>query len=167
MIWGLSRLATSMMKRISGQEDMQFVFLFAIVAIAALVAQSTIDPTAFAKSVTTKFPLAISVVGALLLGKWIAAQAIGRLYGYSHDAKMTVWSLTLPQVAATLAATLVAYKTLNSAGKPLIDAQLFNVVFVLMLITSILGPVLTDRFAPRLARESLTMKEDKVSKLAS
>lgn len=62
-----------------------------------------------------------------------------------------MWSLTLPQVAATLAATLVAYETFNSAGQRLVDDQLLNVVLVLVLTTSILGPVLTQRFAPRLA----------------
>jgi hypothetical protein len=32
----------------------------------------------------------------------------------------------------------------------LIDGRLFNVVLVLMLTTSIAGPVLTERFTPRL-----------------
>jgi hypothetical protein len=60
-----------------------------------------------------------------------------------------MWSLTLPQVAATLAATLVAYDTFDPAHRRLIDAQLLNVVLVLMLTTSIIGPVLTQRFLPR------------------
>ena len=53
-------------------------------------------------------------------------------------------------VAATLAATLVAYDTLNPAGQRLIDGATLNVVLVLMLTTSILGPVLPERFAPRM-----------------
>ena len=61
-----------------------------------------------------------------------------------------MWSLTLPQVAATLAATLVAFDTFDSAGQRLIDGRLLNVVLVLMLTTAILGPVLTERFAPRI-----------------
>jgi hypothetical protein len=61
-----------------------------------------------------------------------------------------MWSLTLPQVAATLAATLVAFDTFDAAGHRLIDERLLNAVLVLMLTTSILGPVLTERFAPRL-----------------
>jgi hypothetical protein len=62
-----------------------------------------------------------------------------------------VWSLTLPQVAATLAATLVAYDTRDAAGQRLLDGQVLNAVLVLMLTTSILGPVLTHIFAHRLA----------------
>jgi hypothetical protein len=65
---------------------------------------------------------------------------------------MTVWSLTLPQVAATLAATLVAHDTLGAAGQRLLDDRMLNVVLVLVLVTAILGPVLTERFAPRLAK---------------
>jgi hypothetical protein len=61
-----------------------------------------------------------------------------------------MWSLTLPQVAATLAATLVAYKTFNSAGQPLLDNRMLNGVLIMVLVTSILGPVFTQHFAPRM-----------------
>ncbi len=61
---------------------------------------------------------------------------------------MTTWALTLPQVAATLAATLVAYDTVNADGQRMLDERMLNTVLVLMLVTSILGPVLTERFAP-------------------
>jgi hypothetical protein len=53
-------------------------------------------------------------------------------------------------VAATLAEALVAFNTMNAAGKRLVDDRLLNVVLVLMLTTAILGPVLTARFAPRM-----------------
>jgi hypothetical protein len=56
-------------------------------------------------------------------------------------------------VAATLAAALVAYATFNPVGQRLLDDKMLNVVFVLMLITSILGPVLTERFALELLSE--------------
>jgi hypothetical protein len=67
-----------------------------------------------------------------------------------------MWSLTLPQVAATLAAALVAFDTLDPAGTRLIDQALLNVILVLVLATAILGPVLTERFAPRLAADAAT-----------
>jgi hypothetical protein len=60
-----------------------------------------------------------------------------------------MWALTLPQVAATLAATLVAYNAVNKRGERLLDVELLNVVIVLMLTTAILGPVLTERFAEK------------------
>jgi len=77
-----------------------------------------------------------------------------------------MWSLTLPQVAATLAATLAAYATYNPAGERLIDRELLNVVLVLMLTTSILGPVLTERFAPRLLEDEAAGCESPTQKAA-
>jgi hypothetical protein len=37
-----------------------------------------------------------------------------------------MWTPTLPQVAATLAATLVGYNTLNAAGERLLTGEIFN-----------------------------------------
>ena len=65
---------------------------------------------------------------------------------------MTIWSLTLPQVAATLAATLVAHQTFNAAGQRLLDDRMLNVVLVSGVYNiAMLGPVLTERFASRMA----------------
>ena len=114
-----------------------------------------IDPVTFFQSITTNFPLAAAVVLALLVGKWIAAQTVGRAFAYTPAARMTMWSLTLPQVAATLAATLVAFNTRSLAGQRLVDRRLLNVVLVLMVTTSALGPVLTEHFAPRLLKEAI------------
>jgi hypothetical protein len=69
-------------------------------------------------------------------------------FGNAADARNTTWSLTLPQVAATLAATLVAYRTFNAAHQPLLDGRMLNGVLIMVLVTSILGPVLTQHFAP-------------------
>ena len=79
---------------------------------------------------------------------------MGRAFAYPAAARMTMWSLTLPQVAATLAAALVAFDTRNPAGQRLVDSRLLNVVLLLMLTTSILGPVLTEHFAPRLLKDA-------------
>ena len=112
-----------------------------------------IDPVVFVQSIRNNLLLAIAIIVALLLGKWIAAQTTGRAFGYSPEARITVWSLTLPQVAATLAAALAAYATMNPQGQRLVDEHLLNVILVLVLTTSILGPVLTQRFAPRMLEE--------------
>jgi len=86
----------------------------------------------------------------------------GRAFHYSSAARLTVWSLTLPQVAATLAAALVAFDTFDRAGQRLIDGRLLNVVLVLMLTTAILGPVLTARFAQRMLPERTPEKHCQV-----
>ncbi|MGH7087796.1 MAG: hypothetical protein ACREFQ_02750, partial [Stellaceae bacterium] len=72
---------------------------------------------------------------------------------YAPAARRTMLALTLPQVAATLAAALVAYDTRNAAGERMLDGTMLNVVLVLMLATSVLGPVLTERFAPGMLEE--------------
>jgi hypothetical protein len=50
----------------------------------------------------------------------------------------TVISDTLPQLAATLAAALGAFDTVNPDGQRLLSQELLNAVFVLMLTTAIL-----------------------------
>ena len=50
--------------------------------------------------------------------------------------------------------TLVAFDTRNPAGQRLLDSRLLNVVLVLMVTTSILGPILTEHFAPRLLKDA-------------
>ena len=62
-----------------------------------------IDPIVFWRTITGHFLLVLGVVGALVIGKGIAAEIAGRAFAYSRPARLTMWSLTLPQVAATLA----------------------------------------------------------------
>jgi Na+:H+ antiporter len=112
-----------------------------------------IDPINFIGSLRHHFGLVLAIIGALFVGKWIAASVAARLFGYTPAARKTVWSLTLPQVAATLAAALVGYNTFNPAGDRLLAIDMLNVVFVLLLVTAILGPVLTERFAPQMLPE--------------
>lgn len=69
-----------------------------------------------------------------------------------------MWALMLPQVAATLAATLVGYDTLNKAGVRLLDERMLNAVLVMLVVTSILGPVLTELFAPGMVRQEARAK---------
>ena len=122
-----------------------------------------IDPVVFVKSIVDNFPLVMGIIGALLVGKWIAAESAGRAFGYSKVARLTMWSLTLPQVAATLAAAIVAFNTTNPAGQRLLDTHVLNAVLVLMLTTSILGPVLTEHYAPQLVEEYKKKSVEKVA----
>src|SRR4051794_28558543 len=109
-----------------------------------------IDLRTFAHTLVDHFWLVAGIVGGLIGSKFLAAAIARRLYGYSRTEGLTMWSLSLPQVAATLAATLVAYETKNAAGERLIGEPVLNSVIVLLVVTSVLGPVLTERFARRL-----------------
>jgi len=57
----------------------------------------------------------VAIVAALLIGKFLAAAAARWFYGYDWPATLTMWSLSLPQVAATLAASSA---TTSPAGTP-------------------------------------------------
>ena len=120
------------------------------IPIFFIVTGFLIDPLALVQGIVDNFALVMAVVVALIAGKLIAAQIAGRAFEYSAAARMTMWSLTLPQVAATLAAALVAFRTFDPLHQPLIDHRILDVVLVLMVTTAILGPVLTQYFAPRM-----------------
>jgi Kef-type K+ transport system membrane component KefB len=197
VLFGLSRIAAYVLKRVESEEDAYFILMLCIMAIAGVLADAIqlpgivgaflaglavnasardkpasakleflskslfipiffivtgflINPVEFVQTIIDNFPLVASIIAALLVGKWIAAWVVSKAFGYSRYEQLTVWSLTLPQVAATLAATLVAHDTLGATGQRLLDDRMLNVVLVLVLVTAILGPVLTERFASRL-----------------
>ncbi|QVL54433.1 MAG: cation:proton antiporter [Cyanobium sp. M30B3] len=89
---------------------------------------------------------AVGLIATLLGTKGLASWWAGRLYRYDGAQMLTLWSLSLPQVAATLAATFVGFR----AG--LLDEQVLNSVLALMVVTATLGPSLTALAMPRLGR---------------
>jgi Kef-type K+ transport system membrane component KefB len=129
---------------------LEFLAKSLFIPIFFVVTGFLINPIPFVHGIFDNFFLVASIIGALLVGKWIAAWGVGRAFGYSRNEQLTIWSLTLPQVAATLAATLVAHETLGAAGQRLLNDRMLNVVLVLVFATSVLGPVLAERFASRL-----------------
>ncbi len=92
--------------------------------------------------------LTIAIVLGLIGSKFVAALLAKLTYGYTWREQIVMWSLSLPQVAATLAATLVGFR----AG--ILSEDVLNSVIVLMLVTATLGPVLTAQFAPDLPTSS-------------
>ena len=132
------------------KEKLEFFGKAFFIPIFFIVTGFLIDPLVFVHSIIDNFSLVAAIIVALLAGKGIAAELAGRAFTYTPAARLTMWSLTLPQVAATLAATLVAFHTFDPAGQPLIDRRMLDVVLVLMLSTATLGPVLTQQFAPRM-----------------
>jgi len=150
----LSGLAlNSAVREKAAKKELEFIGNSLFIPIFFITTGFLIDPRALLHSLVSDAGLVASIIGALVLGKYIAAELTGRAFGYSTEARLTVWSLTLPQVAATLAAALVAYDTFDPSHQRLLDTRMLNVVLVLMLATSILGPVMTERFAPRLRAE--------------
>ena len=47
---------------------------------------------------------------------------------------------------------------LNAAGEPLLSQEIFNAVLVLVVVTSVLGPILTELFAPGMIKDEARAK---------
>jgi Kef-type K+ transport system membrane component KefB/nucleotide-binding universal stress UspA family protein len=99
-----------------------------------------IDVPAFIQSLGA-IGMTLAIVAGLICSKFGAALLAKLIYRYSWQELITMWSLSLPQVAATLAATLVGYR----AG--LLTEEVLNSVIVLMMVTATLGPIITARSA--------------------
>jgi Kef-type K+ transport system membrane component KefB/nucleotide-binding universal stress UspA family protein len=121
-----------------------------------------INIPAFIKTLSSIW-LTLIIVVALIGSKFIAAFLAKLLYRYNMAEMLTMWSLSLPQVAATLAAALVAYQSVNPAGERLINEGVLNSVIVLMLVTAILGPVITARFASSLQLQETDFETDSLA----
>jgi Kef-type K+ transport system membrane component KefB len=107
----------------------------------------------FGATLINSLGFVMAIVAALFIGKFLAAGAARAVFGYAWPATLTMWSLSLPQVAATLAAAMAAYDAVNADGDRLITESVLNAVIVLMVLTAILGPVLTERFGRRMVTE--------------
>jgi Kef-type K+ transport system membrane component KefB len=90
------------------------------------------------------------IVVGLLLAKYLAARIAGFLFKLGKNESKVMWSLSVPQVAATLAAAIVAYWSINGAGDRLLDKDMLNAIVVLVVVTSVLGPILTRRYGSRI-----------------
>lgn len=135
------------------KEELEFIGNTLFIPLFFIGIGFLIDLGVFYRTVVTHFWLIASIVSGLVVGKFVAARAAGHAFGYSSAQANLMWSLSLPQVAATLAAALVAYQAKNGEGQRLIDEPILNTVIVLMVVSSILGPVLTDVFGRRVAAQ--------------
>jgi Kef-type K+ transport system membrane component KefB len=118
-----------------------------------------IDLDVLGRTIRSGLPLVVAIVGGLIVAKWVAAEIAGRIWRLPAADRGLMASLTLPQVAATLAAALVGYGAVNEAGVRLLDQQMLNTVLVLVVVTSILGPMLTELYVRRLSGAAPALAE--------
>jgi Kef-type K+ transport system membrane component KefB len=135
------------------KEKLDFFGRAFFIPIFFIVVGFLIVPAAVGQTIFNNFWLVAGMVISLVVGKAIAAWTAGHAFGYTRPAWLTMWALTLPQVAATLAATLVGYNTRNGAGERLLTGDIFNAVLVLLVVTSVLSTILTQRFAPGMIKD--------------
>jgi len=98
--------------------------------------------------------LSIGLLVSILAGKTLAAWLSSRIFRQSTAEMWTMASLSYPQMAATLASAVVGFQTLNASGTRLLDSGFVNAVVIVIVITCILGPILTTRYAARMAKEA-------------
>ncbi|WP_295441062.1 cation:proton antiporter [uncultured Thiodictyon sp.] len=115
-----------------------------------------LDLPVFWATLSTNLGFVVALAAALFIAKFAAAAGNGLLFGYPRDAILTQWSLSLPQVAATLAAAMAAYNAVNADDAHLITESVLNGVIVLMVLSAVLGPVLTEVFGRRLIQKENT-----------
>ncbi|OZH55550.1 sodium:proton antiporter [Hydrocoleum sp. CS-953] len=113
-----------------------------------------LDISAFINTFLTSFELTLSIILGLLGSKFLAAFFAQKIYHYNWNETMSMWSLSMPQVAATLAAALVGVQV------GILPETIFNSVIFLMLVTSILGPILTAKFASKLSLPEVDIESD-------
>ncbi len=112
-----------------------------------------LDVQVLRESLTTNLAFTVALSAALIGSKFLAAYSMKPVYRYTWDQTMTMWSLSLPQVAATLAAAVVGLQ------RGIISDLELNAVIVMMLVTSTLGPLLTARYAARLSIPKFSQRD--------
>jgi Kef-type K+ transport system membrane component KefB len=141
------------------KHELEFIGNTLFIPVFFLTIGLLIDLPTFANTLVTNFWLVAGIVGGLIGSKYLAAEIARRAFGYTRLEGLVMWSLSLPQVAATLAAALVAYNTKDPNGERLIGEPMLNSVIVLLVVTSVLGPILTERFAKQLPLRRPAEKE--------
>lgn len=98
--------------------------------------------------------LVFGIIAALIVGKYLAAWLTTRIFGGTTAQTNLAWSLSLPQMAATLASAVVAYNTVDAGGARLLEMPYVNASLVLVVATCVAGPILTQRFARQVKQET-------------
>jgi Kef-type K+ transport system membrane component KefB len=89
--------------------------------------------------------VALAMTGAVLVCKPLAAKISQWIFGYSAAEGWVLAGLTVPQAAATLAATLVGFDI------GLFDEATVNGVIVMILVTCVVGPITVEHFGAKVA----------------
>jgi Kef-type K+ transport system membrane component KefB len=108
----------------------------------------------FINTIIENYVMVLLIVGGLIFSKFLAAWIAGKSFKFDKQHTLLMWSLSMPQVAATLAATMVAYNAMNSEGVRLLAESMLNTIVVLVVVTSVLGPILTRKFAAQIKMHS-------------
>ena len=102
-----------------------------------------VDVRAFATPATLLFAVAVTV--GVILTKWIASKVTERAFGYGTDEGWTMFGLSVPHAAGTMAIVLVGFDV------GLLDQAEVNAIVLVILVTSLLGPWVTEKYGRQVA----------------
>lgn len=103
-----------------------------------------VDVSAFFTDLRT-WLVAATMIGAVIIGKGAAAFLSRFIFKFSKAESWTVFGLTVPQAAATLAVTLIAYDI------GLFGDYILNGTIMMILITCLIGPYIVEKYGKQVA----------------
>jgi len=103
-----------------------------------------VDPAVILEGPRTLI-IAVTILGILFVTKVAAAGLVSLIQGYNRNEFGVITGLSVGQAAAALAITLVGF----DAG--LFTSDVLNAVVLMILVTAIVSPWLTERYATRVA----------------
>jgi Kef-type K+ transport system membrane component KefB len=90
----------------------------------------------------------VFAVGAKFLAAWVA----GSFFKYSFAEIMTMLGLTMSRAALVLVVALYGMKTIIPNGtETILNEGLFNAIIAYIIVTCLVGPMITDTFGKRMA----------------
>ncbi|WP_243641377.1 cation:proton antiporter [Natrarchaeobius halalkaliphilus] len=92
--------------------------------------------------------LALSLILMVVVTKYAAAWATGRLYGYGREEVLGIFGLSVGQAAAALAIVQIGF----DAGVPGFGQHMINAVVLMILVVSLFSPAVVDRAGSALVR---------------
>ncbi len=82
--------------------------------------------------------VAFTLTAAALIGKWLAAEASGRIFNFTKGQRQLIFGLSSSHAAATLAVILVGYNL------EIIDDHVLNGTILLILVTCVVASFVTE-----------------------
>lgn len=104
------------------------------------------NPTVFV-SAPGSLGIAGVIVGGAVASKWLSAWIVGRWFNYEPMEVLTLFSLTIPRAALVLVITLFGKEA------SLVDDNIFNAVIAYIVVTCLLGPILSEWAGQKLATQ--------------
>lgn len=131
---------SSLMNRIDFVGNALFIPIF-LISVGMVV-----NPRSLVEDINV-WAVASVIVGSVVVTKFLAAFATKAVFGYSKDEGFVIFGLSVAQAAATLAAVFVGMEI------GLFNEAILNGVIILILVTCVISPIVTERYGRNVARK--------------